>query len=294
MLIYIVFFGLYFRGDTTMEPLKEHIQDLVQGQKATYGIAFLDLTGNRHVFLNEQVEMHAASTMKVAVMLRLFEMIDEGTLSLEQPLEVHNSFTSIYDRSTFSVEDDSEKSLYRFMDQKVSLKRLIFLMITRSSNLATNILIERADPKNIQKMLHGLGIEHTRILRGVQDLKAYEAGMNNTSTAGDLALMLLACLQSETFSGESHRNMIDILRAQKFNDMIPAGLPEGHHCRIAHKTGSISTVQHDAAIVQLPDGRNYILVIFSRDFQDERAKVKQAMREISLMVYRSMLEVPGQ
>jgi beta-lactamase class A len=294
MLIYLVFFGIYVRGDAAMEPLKEHIQDLIQGQKTTYGIAFLDVTGNRHVFLNEQVEMHAASTMKVAVMLRLFEMIDEGTLSLEQTLRVHNSFTSIYDGSPFSVQDDSEKSLYRFTGRKVSLKRLIFLMITRSSNLATNILIERANPKNIQKLLLGLGIEHTRIRRGVEDLKAYEAGMNNTSTAEDLALMLLACLNSETFSAESHRNMIDILRAQKFNDMIPAGLPEGHQCLIAHKTGSISTVQHDAAIVQLPDGRNYILVIFSCNFQDERANVKQTMRKISLMVYESMLDEPGQ
>jgi beta-lactamase class A len=76
--------------------------------------------------------------------------------------------------------------------------------------------------------------------------------------------------------------MIDILLDQKFNDKIPAKLPK--KVKVAHKTGWITGVNHDAGIVILPDGRKYVLVLLSKELQDDKAAVK-SMAKISKMIY---------
>ena len=60
--------------------------------------------------------------------------------------------------------------------------------------------------------------------------------------------------------------MVAILKRQKFNDAIPAGLPSG--MAVAHKTGTITRIHHDAAIVYA--GRPYILVVLVRGIDDQK------------------------
>src|SRR6188474_96099 len=131
-------------------------------------------------------------------------------------------------------------------------------MITRSSNLATNSVIALVDAKRATQTLRTLGAQQMTVLRGVEDGKAYQKGLNNTATARDLATLLAAIERGQAASPASTKAMRSILLAQELNQEIPAGLPPG--TPVAHKTGQISSVLHDAAIIYPPGRAPYVLV----------------------------------
>jgi len=268
--------------------LERQIRALIEDQPTVYGIAFALPARDRELFINADDVMHAASTMKTPVMMRLFEMIDQGHLSLQQKVTVSNRFTSIIDGSSFTLTVKARESLYSKMDSQVTLERLIREMIIHSSNLATNLLIELAGAEATTRLMSELGAANTFVLRGVEDLKAFRADRNNTSSARSMLRVMLACVTSPRFSQDSRRQMLTILRAQHYKDMIPAGLPQDSGARIAHKTGAISRVEHDAAIIDLPDGTRYGLTIFTRDFPGEpgRQQARATGVAISKLVYQ--------
>lgn len=276
-----------------LDNLKAAIEQQIQDQKATYGIAFKLLGTGDELLVNAQDRMHAASTMKVPVMMRLFEMVDQDLLSLESTVIVRNEFKSIVDGSSYAITVDSEEHLYEKLGHPVDLETLIVAMITMSSNLATNLLIELAEPEQIMVLMKRVGAQNMKILRGVEDLKAFEANQNNESSAGAMMEAVIAAVQSSHFSQKSRTKMLEILRQQKFKEMIPAGLPGDEGIKIAHKTGAISRVQHDVGIIDLPDGRRYALAIFAKNFENERRKVKQTAAAISKLVYEYVTAQPS-
>jgi len=234
-------------------------------------------TPPRVILRNEHVTMHAASTMKVPVMFGIFEAVTRGELRLDQPVRVKNDFVSIFDGSHYALEarEDSDPQLYEMIGRELPLEELVRRMIDRSSNLATNIVIEFIGTPRIMELMKSIGANDIRVLRGVEDDKAYHAGMNNTTTAFDLMLIFRALGEGTVISREASAKMIAILLAQEHNDGIPAGLPPG--TRVAHKTGWITEITHDAGIVFRPDGSKYVLVVLTRGFKKEKeAKRVQA------------------
>jgi len=213
-------------------------------------------------------DFHAASTMKTPVMFQLFKMRDEGKLNLSDSVTVTNEFRSILDGSgyTLTVSPEDGDGLYLKLGRNVAIRDLIEKMITRSSNLATNILIEIADPVKIAETMKQIDAFGVFVLRGVEDIKAYEAGLSNRTTAGGMMNMMTAVYRSNRVADTSRQEMIDILAAQHFNDMIPKGLPDG--IKVAHKTGSITRIAHDAAIVFPPNADPYVLVILTSGYDD--------------------------
>jgi beta-lactamase class A len=219
---------------------------------------------------NEDQTFHAASTMKVPVMMALFQAVEDGELRLDQPIPVRNEFTSLADGSPFAVDpkEDGDPDLYQAVGATRPLEELIRRMIVRSSNLATNLLIDKIGASRAQDLMRGIGAYRIRILRGVEDDKAYRAGLNNVTTAQDLAIALTALAQGTTFKPASNEKMIGFLKAQEFNEKIPAGLPPG--TTVAHKTGDITGFHHDAAIVYPPGEKPYVLVVLTEGYQDEK------------------------
>ncbi|GJQ20620.1 MAG: hypothetical protein HBSIN02_09750 [Bacteroidia bacterium] len=264
--------------------LKARIQKRLSESAGTYAVAFEDLQSGRRVLMNEREMFHAASTMKTPVMIELFKKAEDGEITLDDSIEVRNSFRSIVDGSPYSlsVTDDSDDSAYALLGRRVTIRQLIAHMITVSSNLATNILIELANPAQVTRTMRTLGADSIQVLRGVEDLKAFERGWNNRTTAYDL-LMIFRAIAGGSVPGSAA--MMDILEQQQFKDLIPAGLPAG--VRVAHKTGSISGVEHDGGIVILPDGRRYILVVLSRDVPD-REEGKKTIADVSRIVFEYM------
>jgi beta-lactamase class A len=139
-------------------------------------------------------------------------------------------------------------------------------MITVSSNFAANLLIERLGVDNIRRTVTSLGADGMQVLRGVEDQKAFDKGMNNTTTARGLMVLLDRLAHGRAVGADADKTMIEILERQKFNDAIPAGVPTG--TPVAHKTGSITRIHHDAAVVFAP--RPYILVLLVRGIEDQK------------------------
>src|SRR6266540_3317686 len=205
--------------------------------------------------LDANLRFHAASTMKVPVMIQIFRDADAGLLRLDDSLGVHATFPSLLDRSPFDVDkaDDSDSTLYLRLGGRASVRELLELMITRSSNLATNILIERVGASRAQASARSLGAWSIQVLRGVEDGAAYRAGLNNTTTARDLGVLLGAIATGRAASRAACDSMLAILGRQEFNEGIPVGVPPG--TRVAHKTGWIgAVVYHDAGVVYPPRG----------------------------------------
>jgi beta-lactamase class A len=231
------------------------------------------------------VRFHAASTMKIPVMIQLFRDRDAGRLALDDSITVTNTFRSIVDSSPYqlSPSDDSDSTLYKRVGNRASIRELIELMETVSSNLATNLLIARVGATRANATAHTLGADSILVLRGVEDGKAYRAGLNNTTTARDLGMLLAAIANGTAASRASSADMLAILGRQQFNEGIPAGLPAG--TRVYHKTGWIGqVVYHDAALVE-PSGKGrYVLVVLTAGIQkDDDAYA--LVRDISRMVF---------
>jgi beta-lactamase class A len=258
---------------------------------ATVAVAFRDSAGRDEVEIGSLRRYHAASTMKVPVLLELARRVDAGDLKWNDRLPVHNRFKSIVDGSPFSLDigEDSDSSLYRLEGSEVPISRLARLMITRSSNLATDLIIERLDPKRVNATAHQLGADSIAVLRGVEDLKAFELGLNNTTTARDLAILLQGVACGRVTTRASSDSVRAMLLAQEFNDGIPAGLPAG--TPVAHKTGEITAIAHDAAIVYPPGRAPYILVILTRGYP-RRDEASRLMADLSGIVYRWVTQRP--
>jgi beta-lactamase class A len=249
------------------------------------GVYFRDLTTGDSLLVGAQLRFHAASTMKLPVMIQLYRDRDAGQLSLDDSIPVTNAFPSIVDSSTYQLDraGDSDSSLYGRVGGKASIRELVELMETVSSNLATNLLIARVGAPRANATAHALGADSIVVLRGVEDGKAYRAGRNNTTTARDLGMLLAAIEQDRAASAAACREMLAILGRQQFKEGIPAGLPPG--TRVYHKTGWIGqVVYHDAAIVELPGGRRYVLVVLTGGIQKDEDAYK-LVSDVSRLVY---------
>ena len=261
--------GAPVRGqDSRLSAAEAQVEGRIEKSGADVAIAFRTLDGKAEWFFNPDETFHAASTMKIPVMIELFHQVREGKLKLDDALPIKNEFHSLVDGSVYmlSATDDSDAELYKAVGQTRTLQQLCELMITTSSNFAANLLIEKLGVNNIRATVHSLNADGMNVLRGVEDEKAFEKGMNNTTTARGLYQLLDAIAQGKAVDQDSSRQMIEILERQKFNEGIPAGLPAG--IRVAHKTGEITKIHHDAAIVFAP--KPFVLVILVRGLAEEK------------------------
>ena len=257
------------------------IQDRIAKSGADVGIAFETLDGKLAWSSRGDDAFHAASTMKIPVMIELFHQVREGKLKLSDPLPIKNEFHSLVDGSIFTLKpaDDSETDLYKAVGQTRTLDQLCDLMVTVSSNFATNLLIQKLGIDNIRAIVTSLHADGMDIKRGVEDQKAFDKGLNNTTTARGLATLLLAIANGKAVDPGSSAKMVEILERQKFNEGIPAGVPA--NIRVAHKTGEITKIHHDAAIVYAK--RPFVLVVLVRgieDFKQSSALIAGVTRDL--------------
>jgi beta-lactamase class A len=269
-------------GRAEASGLAERLQQLATEAGAQIGVAARTLDGTDELLLNADEAFHAASTMKVPVMIELFRQVEQGALSLDDRLAITTEFASLVDGSpyTLTVDDDSDRDIYGAVGATRSLRELCEAMITVSSNLATNLLIERLGVERIRATVAGLGAEGMNVRRGVEDAKAFRQGLNNTTTARGLLVLLEAIGAGRAVSGGASREMVAILKRQRFTDAIPAGLPDG--TEVAHKTGSITRIHHDAGIVYAP--RPYVLVVLVRGL-DDKARSAALIADVARAVH---------
>lgn len=258
---------------------------IAQADAEVVGVYFLNLDTGDSVLIAADTRMHAASTMKVPVMIQLYRDQDAGLLSLDDSMTITKTFQSIVDGSPYELgaPDDSDTTLYRRVGERESIRRLMELMITVSSNLATNMLIGLVGADRVGETMRELGADSISVLRGVEDMKAYRAGRSNTTTARDEGVVYRAIAEDRAASPESCGEMIDLLLGQEFDKGIPAGLPES--ARVAHKTGWVpGLVRHDNGIVFLEGGERYVLVVLTKS-ELESETMDELIADISRMVH---------
>ncbi|WP_149239581.1 serine hydrolase [Dyadobacter sp. 32] len=268
----------------TATTLTQKISAELTKHKGYYAVAFSESSSGKTVFINEREFFHAASTMKTPVMIEVFKQANAGKFSLTDSVTLKNEFKSIVDGSLFRLDSlvDSELVLYKRIGKKMVIRDLVYEMITVSSNFATNMLIDLVGAGNVTQSMRELGAKDMKVLRGVEDTKAFEKGLNNTTTAYDLMLIFAKMAQGEIVNQKASKAMIEILLDQKFGTVIPAKLPAD--VKVAHKTGAFGKVRHDSGIVYLPNGRHYSIVILSRDWEDEKETL-ELLSDVSKMIY---------
>src|SRR4029077_6366231 len=268
--------------------LTEELEKLRDESKArAIAIALHDLESGLRLSLRGDRWFHAASTIKVALLLPVFRAADEGRLRLDDSLHVRNRFISAADGARFHLNRDSDAmpELYEAIGRTAKISALAEGMISSSSNLATNLLLDFLGVEYARNVLRDAHVDGVELRRGVEDHAAHEKGINNEATADGL-LTLLSGVRGDFLTSESKEQAISILLQQRFNSMLPAGLPA--HAAVAHKTGEISTACHDVGIVYLPEREPYIAVILT-EFNSEGEGRRETVAAISEAIYRSVM-----
>lgn len=269
----------------TIPQLREQVEREFSKKPGVFAVAFKDLATGKEMLIRERDVFHAASTMKTPVMIEVYKQAAQHKLALSDSMTIKTEFKSIVDGSTYNLHaiEDSDTNIYKEAGTKRTLESLVYDMIIVSSNLATNLVIERVGAQNVTQTMRDLGAKDIQVRRGVEDNKAFAQGLNNTVTAYDLMVIFEKIATGKAVSPEASNAMITTLLDQKFNDAIPGKLPK--EVKVAHKTGAIAGIRHDSGIVLLPDGRKYVLVLLSKDIKDDKETI-DTMATVSEMIYK--------
>ena len=263
-----------------------------EGDSIHLGVAFLDLHTGRSVEVGAERSFHAASTMKVPVLLEWYRQSELGLRSLDEPVPVRNTFRSVYDGSEFTLDEDVDEGLMEALGQELPARRIAEGMIQVSSNLGTNLLLELLTPDSVQSTMARIGAEEMQVVRGVSDIPAFEAGLSNRTTARAYLRVLDAIARCEVTSRASCDEMLEVLDGQEFRSEIPAGIPasalEGG-VRVGNKTGSITRILHDGAIVRIPGRAPYLLVTLSEGY-DDKEEGSRVLAELSRITWTTLME----
>jgi beta-lactamase class A len=259
---------------------------LTESKAAAFAVAIHDYETGLRFSINAGRHFHAASTIKVAILLAIGKAIDDGLIRPNDTLHIRNRFHSAIDRTPFRIdaESDGYPQLHKLIGRTAKISDLTEWMIVSSSNLATNLLLDYITLEQAQRVLREAGVSGVELRRGVDDTKAHDQNFNNETTADGL-VQLFATLRGDFLSKPSRDMAINILLQQRFNSMIPALLPS--HASVAHKTGEISTACHDAGIVYLPEREPYILAVLTEVPAESNGR-RETIAKISETIFQSL------
>jgi beta-lactamase class A len=276
------------RPDTVQ--LKADLEEYLSTRDGTFAVWFQHLQKpDVRLYINEDTLFHAASTMKTPVMVELFRRAEQGEFNLTDSVKIENKFYSIVDGSEFQLDlnPDGNDPFERKVGEMATLYDMNHAMITYSSNITTNLIIQRVGAEETTQTMRDLGAERMEVIRGLYDMKAFEQGLSNRTTARDLGILFERIANGTAVSPEMDSMMVEVLKDQYYRDVIPANLPDD--VVVANKTGFITGVIHDSGIVYLPDGQSYVLIFLSKDLPENHIG-RETGAVVSEMIYRFMTE----
>jgi beta-lactamase class A len=271
------------------EQLRKRVESIAAEAGAErFGVSFHDYKTGESWDHHGDEWFHAASTIKVPVLVGVFAAVEEHDLTVDSRVHVRNQFASVVDGALYRIDSsrDANLEVHTTIGKTMKLGRLARHMIVTSSNLATNLLIDAVGLDRVQRTLEGLGVEGVELRRGVEDERAYEEGIINRVTANGLVQVLGLIEEKKAISAEACERMLEILHDQEFRSGIPAGLPDD--ARVANKTGEISTVAHDTGLVYLREREPYALAILTEWDAGKSAGRRDTLAKISRAVYEHL------
>ncbi|WP_083468679.1 serine hydrolase [Nostoc piscinale] len=262
--------GLYLSQEIT--PLKNAVQNLAATTPdLTPGIFLVDLDNGGYVDINAAVGFPAASTIKVPILVAFFQDVDAGKIRLDEMLTMQQDM----------VAGGSGNFQFKPIGTQYSALEVATKMITISDNTATNMLIARLGGIDaLNQRFRSWGLTTTVIKNKLPDLQ----GTNITSPK-ELGNLMAMVNQGNFVSLRSRDIMLDIMRRTERDHLLPSGLGAG--ARIYHKTGDIGTMLADTGLVDIPNGKRYIIsVMVKRPNNDPRAE--KLISSISRITYENL------
>lgn len=218
-------------------------------------------------------EHYAASTIKLGLLVAAYRVADAGRLDLESLVDVHDDFASAAGgRFRLDRGEDNDEEPWERLGGTASLRWLARRMIVRSSNLATNLLLEAVGFEAVADAFTACGATHSVLRRPIGDDVAAAAGAANLVAVRDLGELLGALAVGTCASAAPCAEMLDVLSAQEYRDGIPAGIPLG--TPVASKGGWVDGVLHDAALIRPADAAPYVLVVCTTGAADAAALIR--------------------
>lgn len=276
--------NVYAATNISENALSDLIEKNIQNKPGHFAVYAAQIGKDPTVCINCDDFINAASTIKLAVIDAAYNAIKNGKLHLDDKIVSHNRFHSLVGENYFSLDqkEDSYDSLYTQIGKPVTVSELLRVMIQYSSNLATNLLIEKLGVYYIRDVLKKQDIQGVIFGRMIEDFDANDQDIKNLVTARGLGNFLQKLANGQIVGSEESQSIIRIMLGQKFNDIIPPLLPK--NTLVAHKTGWVNGVRNDAAIITLPNNKKYILVMLSKNLPSEEKGIK-TMNIISKEVY---------
>jgi beta-lactamase class A len=281
-------------SDKQDDMLRSEIDDIASDAGAeNVAVGFYDYETSTSWSYRGSEWFHAASTIKVALLAGVFRAIEEGRYDEENRLHVRNRFLSAVEGEPFRVASgrDADSEVHSRRGKTMPIGELAHHMITTSSNLATNLLLNLVGAEFVRETLDEMDVEGLDFQRGVEDEKAFEAGVNNRATADGLVALFRRIYEREVLSEDICDEMMGILYQQHFNSGIPAGLgePDEGEVRVAHKTGEISTVAHDAGVVTWPEREPYVLAVLTEWERGNTGHRQDTLANVSSAIFKHLI-----
>ena len=248
----------------SLDALAEAFVARSPSREGTVSIWLGDLAGRVLFARDEDVTHYAASTMKLPLLVAAYRRHERGDLDLDAPVPVHNSFASAADGSAYSLSqaDDQDDETWERVGSSWPLRTLAEHATVKSGNLATNLLLEHVGTAAVADVLEDAGCSSSTVVpRGIEDMAARAAGLNNLVTAEDLGRVLRGVADRSLAAEQTCEEIEQVLSRQEHRDGIPAGLPRGTY--VANKTGWVEGITHDVALVRPEQGAAYVLVVLT-------------------------------
>lgn len=238
--------------------LMQELEKRAAGFPGEAGILVRDIKSHETIGINSSKLFPSASLVKLPIMAAVFEAQEEGKLKLTDKLPVLRRHKVRSSSNLYYVRSGT----------KIPVKNLIERMITESDNTATNVLVDALGFGYLNQKFIEFGLKNTDLRRGIMDLEWRRAGIENYTTAEDMAIILEKIYKGRMVSKEASAEMMAVLKRQKVNDRIPRGLPGG--MIIAHKTGLLRDTVSDVGVVFTPQG-DFIICVLTADIRSFRS-----------------------
>lgn len=245
------------------------IKEILDKEEIKYSLYIKNLVTKEVMQINEREIVPSASIIKLFIMGYIFEMVNRGVIRLE-------------DRIAASKDHRVDGGIISLLSHENSytLKDLITLMIVESDNTATNLLIDLAGMDDINSFINTLGFKDTRLQRKMMDFEGSLKGWENYTTAFEVGGFLEALYMGNIISMEYSKLMVETMKNQRDSRMMRREIPD--KVIIAHKTGDLPNLNHDAGIIF--GDSDYIFVMFTWDGRDNMTG-RRLIGEVAKRVY---------
>jgi beta-lactamase class A len=260
------------------QKLGARITEVDRDLDGVLGVAILDLNSGQEFLLHPDEVFPQASSIKVAVLAELYHQAQQSAQGMAGKAKLTDLYT--VQASDLVPDSDIMGGLTPGVT-RITNRDLATLMVAVSDNSATNVLIDRVGMDNVNALMDGLGLSHTRLRRKMMDIKAAAEGRENISTPREMMVLLESIYRGKVLNQQLTDDFLTLLSTHK-SSFLPRDLPEG--LRIANKPGELEGVRNDSGIVFVQN-RPYIICVMTSYLRGERAG-EEAISKISQAAYQ--------